>query len=109
MRYQRRHFNLQVESERIEYIERILKELSMIESALEREYYINELHKEFDLSVETLMSQLTQYDKRVPAAKDNQSNKSYTNQYVSVNKKNCIRPMLMLKKEFYPTCFRMRI
>lgn len=87
MRYQRRHFNLQVESERIEYIERVLKELSMIESALEREYYIQELHKEFDLSVETLMNQLTQYDKRVPAAKDNQGNKSYTNQYVSVNKR----------------------
>ncbi|MFD1066373.1 DNA primase [Oceanobacillus locisalsi] len=85
MRYQRRHFNLQVESERIEYIERVLKELSLIESALEREYYIQELHKEFGLSHEALMSQLAQHQKRLPPSKDNQSNKSYTNSYVSVN------------------------
>lgn len=87
MRYQRRHFNLHVESERIEYIELVLKELSMIESALEREYYIQELHKAFDLSVETLMNQLAQYQKRLPVSKDSQSNKSYTNQYIPANKK----------------------
>ncbi|CEI84166.1 DNA primase [Oceanobacillus oncorhynchi] len=87
MRYQRRHFNLQLESERIEYIERVLKELSMIESALEREYYIQELHKEFDLSVDTLMSQLAQYQKSQPSAKDNQRDKSYTKPYVPANKK----------------------
>ncbi|GIO23110.1 DNA primase [Oceanobacillus sp. J11TS1] len=87
MRYQRRHFNLHVESERIEYIERVLKELSMIESALEREYYIQELHKAFDLSVDTLMKQLAQYQKSLPASKDNQRNKSNTNQYISVKKK----------------------
>lgn len=87
MRYQRRHFNLHVESEQIEYIDRVLKELSMVESALEREYYIQELHKTFDLSVESLTGQLEEYRKSLIRPKDNQNNKSYTNKHVLTNQK----------------------
>lgn len=83
MRYFRRDYNLKVEGDRIAYIEKVLKELSMIESTLEREYYVQELHKEFNLSHDSLMTQLQSYRSNQQNYRDNQRYNRYTNKSIS--------------------------
>ncbi|WP_284140424.1 MULTISPECIES: DNA primase [unclassified Virgibacillus] len=58
MRYVKRDFNMSLEGDRIQYIELIIKELSKLESSIELEFYLNELHTEFDISLETLKEEL---------------------------------------------------
>src|SRR5699024_1752109 len=56
MRYKRRKYHLQTDSERINYIEDITKELANIKSPIERDYYIKEIADEFNLSTEIIYS-----------------------------------------------------
>ena len=57
MRFLRKGRNLNNEGERISYIEDILKEISKLPNAVEREHYLRQLSSEFSLSLETLMEQ----------------------------------------------------
>ncbi|HLR92356.1 MAG TPA: DNA primase [Atopostipes sp.] len=57
MQYHKRDRNLANESEQIQYIEEVLKELTKVDSLVEREIYLSQLSKEFDLSLDTLKSQ----------------------------------------------------
>lgn len=57
MRYFRKGKQLQNESERIAYIETILRELLTLSSAVERDVYLKQLAIEFDISVDTLKEQ----------------------------------------------------
>lgn len=57
MNYYRRGKNLSNESEKIEYIDHILNELTQVDSLVEREIYLSQLADEFDLTLETLKSQ----------------------------------------------------
>ena len=58
MAYHRKGLNLKNESERLKYIEIVLKELARVTSAIERELYLKQLQDEFDLSLETLKEQM---------------------------------------------------
>lgn len=58
MKYHRKGLNLKNESERLKYIEIVLRELARVSSAVERELYLNQLQEEFELSVEALKEQL---------------------------------------------------
>lgn len=60
MRYYRKSLNLNNESERLGYIEKILNEMLTIPSAVEREVYLKQLSEEFDLTLETLKEQFQQ-------------------------------------------------
>lgn len=60
MRYYRISLNLNNESERLGYIEKILNEMLTIPSAVEREVYLKQLSEEFDLTLETLKEQFQQ-------------------------------------------------
>ncbi|MDN6731284.1 MAG: DNA primase, partial [Atopostipes suicloacalis] len=57
MDYHRRSVNIKNDSEQIQYIEAILKELTKVDSLVERELYFKQLSEEFDISLETLKSQ----------------------------------------------------
>lgn len=57
MDYHRRNVNIANESEQIQYIEAILKELTQVDSLVEREIYFKQLADEFNLSIDTLESQ----------------------------------------------------
>lgn len=57
MQYYRRGHNLANESEQIDYIDNILKELTKVDSLVEREIYLSQLSEEFNLSMDTLKSQ----------------------------------------------------
>ena len=60
MRYYRRSLNLNNETERLGYIDKILKEMLTIPSAIEREVYMKQLAEEFDITLETLKEQFQQ-------------------------------------------------
>lgn len=79
MRYYRKDFNLSIESEKLEYIQKMLQELSTIESSLEREYYLQELSEEFSMPLETLQDELTSVRRRFANRRDNSQDNRYTN------------------------------
>ena len=48
MLYYRKGKNMQNEGDRLQYIEQILKEISHLEKAVEKDYYLRQLADEFD-------------------------------------------------------------
>ncbi len=60
MKYFRRGKNLQNEGERLQYIDNVMIELSKLENAIEKEIYLKQLSKEFDLTMDVLKEQLHQ-------------------------------------------------
>lgn len=57
MLYFRKGKNLQVEGDRLLYIEEVVKEISYLESAVEKDLYLRQLADEFNLSLEALKEQ----------------------------------------------------
>ncbi len=57
MKYYRRGKNLQNEADQILYIDQVLRELSKIDNAIERDVYIRQLAEEFSLSLDALKQQ----------------------------------------------------
>ncbi|MDA2039097.1 DNA primase [Bacillus cereus] len=55
--------NLQDESGKEEYVKSVLKELSLLQDAMQAESYLKSLSQEFSYSMETLLHQLHQYRK----------------------------------------------
>ncbi len=91
MNFKKRDYNLSVDSERIAYIEEIVKQLATIESPIEQEYYINEVASEFNLSNEIIQYDISQYKKR-NNLKDNTANNSNTNIKPYMNHKTFTQP-----------------
>lgn len=58
--YYRRGKNLQNEGDRLQYIEEVLKEISTLEKAVEKDLYLRQLAKEFSLSLDALNHQQNQ-------------------------------------------------
>ncbi|MGY0692895.1 DNA primase [Virgibacillus sp. FSP13] len=79
MRYMKKDYNVKLEGDRINYIEIILKQLAMIDNAVEREYYLKELSSEYDLTMETLEQEIRKYRQNVNVNKDKSKKKRYTN------------------------------
>jgi DNA primase len=61
--YFRREKNLQDEGDRLTYIEEILKEISDLPKAVERDHYLRQLASEFSLSLDALKEQLPEKSK----------------------------------------------
>ncbi|GEN52043.1 DNA primase [Halobacillus faecis] len=78
MNYLRRDYNLQVEGDRITYIEKVLQEIAGLDRAVEREHYLNEIATEFQLSVETLKEEV-QRIRSQSGVKDKETKNRYTN------------------------------
>lgn len=55
--YFRRGKNIQLEGDQLEYIEQILKEISSLPKAVERDHYLRQLASEFSLSLDALKEQ----------------------------------------------------
>lgn len=72
MQYYRRDRNLANESEQIEYIDNVLKELSNVDSFVEREIYLNQLSEEFNLSNDSLQAQFEVVMRQVQAKQLNE-------------------------------------
>ncbi|PYZ98672.1 DNA primase [Alteribacter lacisalsi] len=59
-RFFRKGINLQDEGNRIEYVEKVLQEISKLPRAVERDHYIRQLADEFNLSLDALKQELIQ-------------------------------------------------
>ena len=71
MLYFRKGKNLQVEGDRLLYLEEVLKEISLLESAVEKDLYLRQLSDEFNLSLEALKEQERQnYKQTHPNARN---------------------------------------
>ncbi|MGA9227418.1 MAG: DNA primase [Mesobacillus sp.] len=58
--YYRRGKNLQHEGDRLQYIEEVLKEISALDKAVEKDLYLRQIANEFSLSLEALVQQQNQ-------------------------------------------------
>jgi DNA primase len=58
--YYRRGKNLQNEGDRLQYIEEVLKEISILDKAVEKDLYLRQLANEFSLSLDALIQQQNQ-------------------------------------------------
>lgn len=79
MRYVKKDYNLNLEADRIRYIEVILKELGKIDSPIEREYYLREISDDFNLSFETLASEVSSIREKQGQFKDKSVKNSNNN------------------------------
>lgn len=64
MSYLKKDKDLNVESEKLTYLENILSELGKVPSIIEREMYVNEISQEFGLTTESIKKQLNIYNSR---------------------------------------------
>lgn len=79
MRYIRKDYNISIEDDRMRYVGEVLKQIVLIQSPMEREYYLKELHREFDISLETLTLEMNSYAKEMNVKKDKSRKDRYTN------------------------------
>src|SRR5699024_4704781 len=79
MRYIQKDYNLSIEADRIQYIKKILKQIAMIESSVEREYYLQDLSNTYQLSAQTLKDEVGTLRKQRQFYQD----KSWQNRYTS--------------------------
>ncbi|UJL44867.1 DNA primase [Virgibacillus sp. NKC19-16] len=90
MRYLKKDYNLSLEGDRINYIEDILKQLAMIESPVEREYYIRELSNKYNISVDTLTDEIHTHRQKMGIPKDKRKKNRYTNRKANANTKKLL-------------------
>lgn len=77
MRFIKKDYNLSLEADRINYIERVLKQLATINSSIEREYYLKELSNDYDVSMESLFEELEVYRKEAGSKRISSNNQRY--------------------------------
>lgn len=94
MKYYRNGKNLKNESERISYIEQVLKEMTTVNSPVERELYFKQLAEEFKVTQDTLKEQFQQHvfenqktrTKELQQQKTDRRNEAYSVQVTRQNK-----------------------
>ncbi|MFB4166500.1 DNA primase [Virgibacillus sp. JSM 102003] len=79
MRYLKKDFNLSLEGDRIQYIESVLKQIAMIDSSVEREYYLKEISNEYNVTMESLTQEIQSHRQKMGNGKDKREKKRYTN------------------------------
>ncbi|MEN1970506.1 DNA primase [Lentibacillus sp. N15] len=90
MRYMKQNYNVKLEGDRINYIEVILKQLAMVDNAVEREYYLKEISAEYDLSMDTLNQEIQKFRQNLGVKKDKQEQKrdtTYNGKFLLSSKK----------------------
>ncbi|MCF3941792.1 DNA primase [Oceanobacillus alkalisoli] len=92
MRYYKKDYNLSLEADKLNYIQKVLKELSTVESSLEREYYLQELGKEFTMSLDVLKEELGTIQAKYGNQPDKTSENRYTSNTVILSKKRKLLP-----------------
>src|SRR5699024_5185337 len=91
MRYIKKDYNLSVDADRIQYIHQILKQIAMIDSSVEREHYLNDLSKEYNLSLETLKDEVFAERKKIKPKHNGEQNR-YTRSTPTLRQQNRLLP-----------------
>jgi DNA primase len=76
--YYRRGKNLQHEGDRLLYIEQVLKEISRLDSAVEKDLYLRQLANEFSISLDALVDQQQRYSNHANQSKQSKQNNEKT-------------------------------
>lgn len=92
MIYLRKDYNLNVESDLIEYIKAILKQLATIESSVEREHYLRSLSDEYDLSMDTLYAEIQKKRQEMGLYKDKRVKNRYTSRTTNFQRNKKLLP-----------------
>lgn len=83
IRYKKKGFNLSLEGDRIKYLELVTKDLATVDSQIERDYYLKELSETYDVSVETLESEMMKHRASFTKQKDKDKKNRYTNHKIA--------------------------
>lgn len=78
MRYMKKEYNVKLEGDRINYIEVVVKQIAAIDNAVEREHYLQQLSKEFNVTMDTLNQEVQKFRQNMRVSKDKRSQKRYT-------------------------------
>ncbi|WP_186575759.1 DNA primase [Aquibacillus kalidii] len=78
MKYLRKDYNLNLEGDRIQYVEHVIDEIALMERPIEREHYLRELANEFELSIETLTQEIQSRRQKIVGKQDNPKQNSHT-------------------------------
>ncbi|WP_026689214.1 DNA primase [Alteribacter aurantiacus] len=95
-RYFRKGLNLQAEGDRMEYVEKMLVEVSKLNRAVERDHYSRQLADEFSLSLDVLKQELLHIHKTQKRGKKEEGSlpdsKSTERKFVSLKSGNRLLP-----------------
>ncbi|HLQ74049.1 MAG TPA: DNA primase [Bacillota bacterium] len=91
-RFMKKQYEITNESERLEYIRTILKEIAHLNSAMEREHYLQELSTEYHISVDTLLEEMHSFMPEIKQERKELSNVSYDAQPRSYKRKKQLLP-----------------
>jgi len=92
MRYIKKNYNMSLEAEKLNYIQIVLKELAGVESSIEREYYLQELSKEFEMSLDALKEEMQIIEEKHGISKHKSEKNSYTKNASNHTKKRKLLP-----------------
>lgn len=92
MEYVKQDYNLQLEGDRMQYIEKVIDEISALERPMEREHYAKELAASFDLSIDTVKHEIMNRRKKLGGYRDSHSNVRHTNKKIEYNSKKKLLP-----------------
>lgn len=90
--FHKRQFNLKVEADQIAYMRLIVEEIAQLKSALDRDRYVREIAKMFDLSPGAILEDVDQIRKKQGSTRDNVGLKSHTNERVLKNRPKRLLP-----------------
>jgi len=92
MKYKRRQYNLSLESEKIAYIEEVIRYLAQVDHEIEREFYVNELAEEFSLSRDVILRDITKHKNQNKQQAKSKFHPPPNIQYERRNKRNDLLP-----------------
>ncbi|WP_102026998.1 DNA primase [Salirhabdus sp. Marseille-P4669] len=77
--YLKKDYNLQVESDQMQYVEKALDEIAKLPKPFERDHYLKELEMNFHISMDTLHQEIDIRRRKFDKQKDNQETPRHTN------------------------------
>lgn len=92
MRYVQKDYNLANETEKLQYIRKIINEISLLDSSIEREYYLKQLGEQFSISLQSLQEELNSRMSNKSSTPNNQSGNRYTKRTSALPKKPKLLP-----------------
>ncbi|MFB1050789.1 DNA primase [Paraliobacillus sp. JSM ZJ581] len=92
MEYFKKDYNLKLEGDRIQYIEKVIDELALINRPMEREYYAKELATEYELSIETIIQEISNRRKKLGSHQDKHRATSHTKNKPIFKRKSKLLP-----------------
>ncbi|WP_407268419.1 DNA primase [Radiobacillus sp. PE A8.2] len=78
MNFIKKDYNLNLEGDRIQYVESVLDEIALIERPVEREHYLKEIVNDFDLSLSTLAQEIQSRRQKIGFKRDKPTQTSHT-------------------------------